>query len=200
MNATQTAIVEVLSETEGYLTVPELVELTAKGDTTVRTALKVLVEAGTVVKTVDGKKTGYMVQPAPVEAETAPEPAEPQPAPEAPQPQDEAVGAALDTAAAAAKPKKKYQRHATPQTRTTRTNQITKAQIGVRNLAESPDPRVTTKWYAICLTHNAVHGEDKLKDAHWFSTYPSFCPVCGPQLDGKEGRRRRHGVADKPAV
>lgn len=225
MNATQTAIVEALTASNSYHSVAELVEMTGKGDTTIRTAIKVLLADGEIGVTIEDGKKLYTVIPEvpedengrpfgelvededgaplpnelqPADAQTPAEPVEVDVQPEAPQPQDEAVGAALDTAAA--KPRKKYIRHETPQTRTTRINQITKAEIGVRKTSETPFPGIEEKWYAVCLTHNQAHGEEKLKDAHWFSSYPTFCTVCGPQLVGKVGRRRAHGTADMPAA
>jgi biotin operon repressor len=94
--------------------------------------------------------------------------------------------------------KKKYRRHETPQTRTTRINQITGYKVGVRKTSETPFKGIDEKWYAVCFEHNTAGGEAKLLDAHWLSTYPTFCPECLPLLDGKIGRRRAHGLADAP--
>lgn len=91
--------------------------------------------------------------------------------------------------------KKKYIRHiGENRTQTTRLNQITKAEIGVRRTADHPDIAAThgieNKWFAICITHGNAISTNRVVDAHWFSSYPDFCPTCRPLLEGKIGRRR----------
>lgn len=96
-------------------------------------------------------------------------------------------------------PKRRYVRHDKPTTRTVRLNQITHSEVRVALTAEEPQVTknfgVSNKWVTICVTHNAATGSDKVLDAHYASTYPTFCPTCAPKLEGKVGRRRQLAVA-----
>lgn len=167
MNATQTAVLEALTASNSYHTVAELVDMVGKSETTVRKAVKELLADGTLsVDTIDGK----------AHYTNTPEVAD----------QDES-------------PKRRYVRHDKPTTRTVRLNQITHSEVRVALTAEEPQVTknfgVSNKWVTICVTHNAATGSDKVLDAHYASTYPTFCPTCAPKLEGKVGRRRQLAVA-----
>lgn len=158
---TTDAIITALKKTNTYLTVAELVAETGKSESTIRENLKKLAAEGAVqADVIDGVKHYTDTPSVP-----------------APQVDD--------------KPRKKYTRHiGERRTETTRVNQITRHEVGVRKTEHEPHDGVDTKWYTICLEHNTVHGEDKLLDAHWYSTYPIFCRPCRPVVLPKVGRRR----------
>lgn len=178
MNATQTLIMNFLTNSNSYHTVKEIQAGISKGETTVRENLKVLLEQGDVSK--DGKL--YTNTPiVPEDTEDAVEHA-------VVVPQDEAVGAALDAIEPPAK--KVYRRHATPTTRTIRINQITGYEVQVLRGDEYLPENPPAKWVTICLEHDTIGESDLVLDAHFLSTYPTFCPSCAPKLEGKVGRRR----------
>lgn len=92
-------------------------------------------------------------------------------------------------------PKRRYQRHDTPTTRTTRTNQITKCEVAVvrtdEDEATAEKHGIKTKWMTVCHTHNHAVGSDKVLDAHWFSSYPLFCKETRKLVQAAVGRRRK---------
>ena len=166
MNATQTAIVEFLTASNSYHTVAEIVKAVGKGETTVRKAIKDLLEDATLsVDVIDGVK----------HYTNTPEVSDDEPTAED-------------------KPKKRYQRHQTPTTRTTRTNQITKCEVRVTRTDEdealAKEHGVGTKWMTVCETHGDVVGTDLVLDAHWFSSYPLFCKATRKLVQANLERRR----------
>jgi len=162
MNATATAALDALrSAGEAGYTIGNLQDVLGKSETTVRKALKELGEL--VAKNEDGAWVAVVEEPA---AETA--------------------------------PKKRYQRHAKPTTRTVRVNQITKTEVQVirgDEDAKGVDLEDTdydgSKWATVCITHKQAAGFDLVLDAHFASSYPTFCTECAPKLEGKVGRRRK---------
>lgn len=93
---------------------------------------------------------------------------------------------------------RKYQRHATPTTRTVRKNQITGAEVQVLKNGETDrdgnEIKVGTKWATRCLTHGATGQFDKVLDAHYASSYPTFCPECATKIPAEAIGRRRRGT------
>jgi DNA-binding GntR family transcriptional regulator len=173
MNATATAVLEALNTVAPeFRNVSSLVDIVGKSETTVRKALKEL--AAEELVTVDGR-TWMPAPPVAIEEPAADEPTE-------------------------APAKKKYNRHQKPTTRTVRLNQITKSEVQVLRhgeldqLPKSFDIEATEyageKWLTVCLTDGQAAGFDLVLDAHYASSYPTFCTVCAPKLEGKVGRRR----------
>ena len=162
MNATATATLDALrSAGEAGYTIGNLQDVLGRSETTVRKALKELGEL--VAKNDEGAWVAVVEEPA-AEEPTA---------------------------------KKKYRRHAKPTTRTVRVNQITKTEVQVIRGDEDPkgvDLDETeydgSKWATVCITHKQAAGFDLVLDAHYASSYPTFCTECAPKLEGKVGRRR----------
>lgn len=93
-------------------------------------------------------------------------------------------------------PRRRYRRHDTPTTRTTRTNQITKCEVAVLRSDEdeklAKEHGIDTKWMTVCHTHNHAHGEDRVLDAHWYSSYPLFCAEVTALVAPAVSRRRKN--------
>lgn len=197
MNATQTAILDTLTVSSSYHTVAELTDMVGKSETTVRKALKELAEqnlVGQVDVDGDGVKRWTVIPTVTVAEETTNEQA--------------VVDSTDGEPAADSKPSedaepedkpapRKYQRHETPTTRTVRTNQITGAEVQVLRAGETSKSGAVMgqshKWFAVCITHNDLGGFDKVLDAHFASSYPTFCPTCASKMTPEQIGRRRRG-------
>lgn len=176
MNATQSLIINSLAN-DGAQTTQQLADRLGKDISTIRKNAKEIVADGTIVK--DGKEYAFL----PVEDET---------------PADEPVELGSmdsDEIKSDTVPKRQYRRHDVPTTRTTRVNQITKTEVAVRrtdeNKKEADKFGITDKYYTICITDGTAQGSERVTDAHFLSTYPTFCTTCAPKLEGKIGRRRK---------
>lgn len=89
-------------------------------------------------------------------------------------------------------------RHTTPTTRTVRTNQLTGAKVQVIRADEVDEnlPMASMigngKWVTICHTHNEAQTFSRVLDAHYASSYPTFCPECSKNIPAEAvGRRRK---------
>lgn len=209
MNATETAVHKtVASRREGF-TVNEIGAAIGKSETTVRKALKNL---GDVVRdettgnyrltviTCDypNSHPGYPCNHAVFVDDTEDEPVVD--TEQLPVEAHEEVTEAevVEDQPAEAPAPKKYTRHQTPTTRTVRTNQITGAEVQVIKQGELPRDHfpftLSDKWGTVCLTHQQVAGFPKVLDAHYASSYPTFCPKCATKIPAEAIGRRRRGT------
>jgi biotin operon repressor len=196
MNATQTALLETLAVDP--FTVNDLVAQLEKSETTIRKNLKELEAEGKV-----RKDTGHWFliieteQHASIEElEAAIAAGEAATSSESPK-SDAVEDSTNDESETAGEPAatRKYQRHQTPTTRTVRTNQITGARLQVLKNGETAEDgtayKVSTKWMTVCLDHMTIGEFARVLDAHFASTYPTFCPTCSSKMtEDQIGRRR----------